>query len=133
MQLHEHAKEFEARDVQVVTVVPRDADHVRRMLELRDLKPGKLGFSVLADPAATVSATYGVAFQVNQWGDSWTNRPATFVIDREGVVRYVYRAGRGDFSFTGRLMDPVQVAEDRPAVEDLFRILDGLPSLRVKR
>lgn len=130
MQLHEEVKEFERRGVQVVAVVGKSIDHVRKMLELRGLKAGQLGYPVLADPADTVSATYGVAFQVNLWGDTWTNRPATFVIDRTGVVRWAYRAGPGRFSFTGRPMDPVQVAEDRPTTEDLLRILDGLEALR---
>jgi peroxiredoxin len=130
VQLHEQVKDFERRACQLVAVVPKSTDHVRTMLGLRGLKPGQLGYPVLADPACTVSATYGVAFQVNLWGDSWTNRPATFVIDRDGVLRYAYRAGSGRFSFTGRPMDPIQVVEDRPTVEDLLRILDALPALR---
>ena len=45
---------------------------------------------ILADRAATVSATYGVAFQAL----GGANRPATFVIDREGIIRFEYRAGQ---------------------------------------
>jgi peroxiredoxin len=46
---------------------------------------------ILADPAHTVSATYGVAFQM-QIHTEWSNRPASFVIDHQGIIRFAHRA-----------------------------------------
>lgn len=60
------------------------------MLRSVGVKADALTFSILADPANTASATYGVAFQMNIHTE-WSNRPATFIIDREGVIRYERR------------------------------------------
>ena len=52
--------------------------------------PTDVPAEVLFDPVATVSATYGVAFQTrfrNNQGP-WSSRPAIFVIDRDGIIRY---------------------------------------------
>ena len=38
----------------------------------------------------TVSATYGVAFQMRIHTEL-SNRPATFIIDRQGIIRYARR------------------------------------------
>jgi hypothetical protein len=82
--LRERIKRFEARDAQWLTVIAQDPFYVGGM------PGGQVPYPVLADPAATVSATYGVAFQVKNVGSNgWANRPATFVIDREGVIRSV--------------------------------------------
>src|SRR5207248_4214990 len=57
------------------------------------------------------------------------NRPATFVIDRGGVIRFGYRAGQTP----GRVFDREGLVEgahwsyDRPSVSQLLRVLDGLP------
>src|SRR5262249_46489810 len=42
------------------------------------------------DPVSTVSATYGVAFQTQfrEEQGPWSSRPAIFVIDQGGVLRY---------------------------------------------
>ncbi len=45
---------------------------------------------VLADPANTISATYGVPFQM-QIHTEWSNRPAVFLIDREGILQVAHR------------------------------------------
>ena len=47
-------------------------------------------FPILADPAATVGAAYGVAMQARAHTE-WSGRPASFVIDRGGVVRFIQR------------------------------------------
>jgi len=76
----------------------------------------ELGYPILPDPAATVSATYGAAFQrlVERTG-WWTNRPAIFVIDRDGVIRFEYRAN-------ANRPDPRGV--------ELYQVLDGLAEKR---
>jgi peroxiredoxin len=54
--LRDEAKEFDRRGARLVAVAPHHAYHVRRCV-------GEDGpFPVLADPALTVSATYGAAF-----------------------------------------------------------------------
>jgi peroxiredoxin len=70
----------------------------------------ELTYPILADPAHTVSATYGVAFQMNIHTE-WSNRAATFIIDKEGVIRYERR---------GRTF------ADRPKPDELLRELDRL-------
>jgi hypothetical protein len=111
--LRDQAREFERRNVQVL-VVTTDA----RVRE-------RGAHAILADRAATVSATYGVAFQMI----GTANRPATFVIDRDGVVRFAYRAGQTP----GRVFDRDGLVEgahwsyDRPSMSQLLRVLDDLP------
>ena len=61
------------------------------MLKEAGFKPDDLHIPVLADPAHTISATYGVAFQMKIHSE-WSNRPATFIIDRDGTIRYERRA-----------------------------------------
>ncbi len=65
---------------------------------------------VLCEPAHVASATYGVAFQMKQHTE-WSNRPATFLIDPEGVIRTVHRGA--DYG-------------DRPRPEEILRELDKL-------
>ena len=50
-------------------------------------------FPLLMDPTQTVSAEYGVAFQMRIHVER-SNRPATFIIDKEGIVRFAQRAER---------------------------------------
>src|SRR5262249_22090522 len=128
-------KEFERRDSQVLVVQPHDAYRIRYMLRYAQLKdgkdyrprpidryldniswliePGGFHWPILLDSASTVAATYGVAFQFRF--DELSNRPATFVIDRGGMIRYE-RRGQG--------------ATDRPTAADLLRILDDLAEQR---
>lgn len=52
--------------------------------------PGAMWWSHLSDPAGAVGATYGVsplAFAVHS---EYINRPATVIIDKEGIVRFAY-------------------------------------------
>ena len=70
----------------------------------------ELTYPILADPAHTVSATYGVAFQMNVHTE-WSNRPATFVIDKGGAIRYERRG---------------TTFADRPKPDELLRELDRL-------
>jgi peroxiredoxin len=85
--LRDRAKEYEKRNVQVVVVFSHEPSYVRYVLRFRGFDPKHLPFTILADPAATVSATYGVAFQAHEAG--WSNREAGYVIDRAGIVRFV--------------------------------------------
>lgn len=82
--------EFEKRNVQLFAVDPHESHRVRHMLRDVGTKPDEVLYPVLADPVNAVSATYGVAFQMSIHTE-WSNRPATFVIDKEGVIRYEKR------------------------------------------
>jgi peroxiredoxin len=82
------------------------------MLRDMGLKTDAVAFPVLADPANTVSATYGVAFQMNIHTE-WSNRPATFIVNKnkEGVIRYERRA---------------KTFGDRPKPNEILKDLDRL-------
>ncbi len=83
-------KDFEERGAQVFVIDPHDSVRVRHLLTKAGFQPDALPVPVLCDPAHVVSATYGVAFQMRQHTE-WSNRPATFLIDREGLIRYAHR------------------------------------------
>jgi hypothetical protein len=100
--LREKAAEFVKRETQVLVVVAHDPPDIRKML--RNAGPhdaGRTGFEVtdmgyplFAEPAAVLAATYGVARQFNVQNGPIpdSNRPAAFLIDRAGVLRFEYRA-----------------------------------------
>ncbi|MBP89773.1 MAG: hypothetical protein CMJ64_24215 [Planctomycetaceae bacterium] len=50
-----------------------------------------MNYPLPTDPTQTVNALYGVAFQMRIHTEV-SNRPATFIIDREGILRYERRA-----------------------------------------
>lgn len=77
---------------ELIAVDPHEAWASKTLLEETGLKTDDLNYPLLLDPALTASATYGVAFQMRIHTE-WSNRPATFIIDREGILRYARRAG----------------------------------------
>ena len=81
--------------------------YVGALREVLDDKGGFV-FPVLGDPACTVSATYGVAYQGMH---GLFNRPGTFVIDRDGIIRHEVK--KGDVS-------------DQPSAEAILKVIDGL-------
>ncbi len=91
-------------------VDPHESYRVRHMLKDAGFQPEDVHVPILADPAHAVSATYGVAFQ-QQIHTEWSNRPASFVIDRRGILRYAHRAN---------------VYNDRPTPEELLQALGKL-------
>src|SRR5262245_14892402 len=128
-------KDFERRDAQVLVVQPHEGYRIRYMLRYAQLKdrkdyrprpidqrldniswliePGGFPWPILSDAASTAATTYGVAFQFRF--DELSNRPATFVIDRGGLIRYE-RRGKG--------------ATDRPHAAEVLQILDDLAAKR---
>ncbi len=83
-------KDFEERGAQVFVIDPHDSGRIRHLLTKAGFDTDALPVPVLCDPAHLISATYGVAFQMRQHTE-WSNRPATFLIDRDGVIRYAHR------------------------------------------
>ena len=121
-QLRDREKEYEKRKAQVFFVLAEEPAYIRQWLRSRDrwdaevpdffedsadkhpwlrsrgMGPEETRCPVLADPASTTSADYG------------GSAPATFVIDRDGIIRFEHR-GKGSF--------------DRPAVDKILKAIDG--------
>lgn len=53
------------------------------------------------------SATYGVAFQSHSW-NGWTCESAWLVIDREGVIRFVWRVRESPKGPSTNLLEVVE-------------------------
>jgi peroxiredoxin len=90
-QLRSRLGDIEALGAQVIAIDPHEAYSARFFLKGIGPEASDLHYPLLLDPAHVVSATYGVAFQ-NRVHTELSNRPATFVIDRSGVIRYARRA-----------------------------------------
>src|SRR5262249_3931392 len=110
-QLRGQAKEFERRGAQVLLVEANEAYRIRYLVRQarRDPKEprgrpidklmtgeglwlgatGELAWPVVTDPTGTVGASYGVYGHDHNLSGEFTNRPALFVIDRDGVLRFV--------------------------------------------
>jgi peroxiredoxin len=89
--LRDKISDFEKAGAQLLVVDPHESWAAKHFLKDVGLESGDIGYPLLMDPALTVSATYGVAMQMKIHVE-WSNRPATFLIDREGVIRYERRA-----------------------------------------
>jgi peroxiredoxin len=89
--LRDKISDFEKAGAQLLVVDPHESWAAKHFLKDVGLESGDIGYPLLMDPALTVSATYGLAMQMKIHVE-WSNRPATFLIDREGVIRYERRA-----------------------------------------
>ena len=122
-QLRDRVKEFEKREAQVLFVLQGEPAYIRQWLRSRDKwdkeipeffdepadkhpwlrsrgsGPDETVCPILADAASTLSADFGMS------------SPATFIIDRDGIIRFKYE-GNGSF--------------DRPPVDRLLKAIDGL-------
>ena len=82
---------IESAGLQVLVVESHEPYRVRETIEETHLKADDMPIPLMADPASTVAATYGVAFQMNdmiEWGD----RPSVFLVNRAGTLRFRYLA-----------------------------------------
>jgi peroxiredoxin len=77
-------------NAELLSVDPHEVWSSRFLLKETGLSTDDLQFPLLIDPSLTVSATYGVAFQMRVHTET-SNRPATFIIDKPGVLRYARR------------------------------------------
>ena len=76
--------------MQVVAVVAERSEKVRRYIE-----DAGLPFNILVDDSRAVIKSYGVWHRIGF--DAWDiSRPALFLIDRSGVIRYLFVASRQD-------------------------------------
>ncbi len=108
--MREKLGELDKRDALLFAVDPHESYRVRHMLRDAGTEVDEVSFPVLADPASTVSASYGVAFQM-QVHTERANRPATFIIDKQGVLRFAHRGKK---------------YSDRPKLADIIDELDKL-------
>lgn len=94
----------------MLAVDPHERWAAQHLLRQAGYDDQRVGFHLLLDPALAVSATYGVAFQMRIHREI-SSRPTTFVIDKEGVLRFAQRGT----SYA-----------DRPTTDELLEILRGL-------
>ena len=62
------------------------------MMKDTGLETSDINYPLLIDPSLTVSATYGVAFGMRVHVEV-SNRPATFIVDKSGVLQYARLGG----------------------------------------
>jgi peroxiredoxin len=89
-ELAQHSPVYVGRGIQVVTVVAQSSDVVRRYVEDQGLP-----FNILIDESRDVLRAYGVWHRLGL--DAWNiARPALFLIDRTGAIRYSFVSNRQD-------------------------------------
>jgi alkyl hydroperoxide reductase subunit AhpC len=122
-QLRDRVKEFEKRSTQVFFVLPHEPAYIRQWLRSRDKwatfippffedpaakhpwlcslgsGPHETKCPVLADAAGTMTADYGFP------------QPCTFIIDREGIIRFASKDGNAN--------------SGRPSVDQVLKAIDG--------
>ena len=104
--MRETLDEFKDLNAQLLVVDPHEVWSAKYLLKETGLGTDALNYPLLMDPSLTISATYGVAFGMRIHTEI-SNRPATFVIDKSGVIRYARLAQ----SFADR-PTPKQVAAE---------------------
>jgi peroxiredoxin len=97
-------------DVQLLAVDPHESWAAKALLKEVGLSKDDVSFPLLLDPSLTTSATYGLANQMRIHVEI-SNRPATFVIDREGILRYAMRG---------------KTFSDRPGVTEIVEVLEKI-------
>ena len=80
-------EEIEDLNAQLLVVDPHEVWSAKYLLKETGLGTDDLNYPLLMDPSLTISAMYGVAFGM-RIHTAVSNRPATFVIDKRGVIRY---------------------------------------------
>ncbi|HMO15886.1 MAG TPA: redoxin domain-containing protein [Pirellulaceae bacterium] len=109
-QLRSKLKQFSDLNTVLLAVDPHDGVSARYLLKEAGATTDDLDFSLLLDPAFVASSQYGVSFQMRIHTE-WSNRPATFVIDKSGILRFAQRA---------------ETFNDRPSPDQLIELIRGL-------
>ena len=97
-------------DAEILAIDPHEVYSARFLLKETRASSDELQYPLLLDPSLTVSAEYGVSFQMRIHVER-SNRPATFIVDKKGVLRYELRA---------------KTFSDRPQLNDLIGELKKL-------
>jgi peroxiredoxin len=95
---------------QLIGVDPHEKWSGKHLLKRVGYAEDAVKFPLILDAAQTLSATYGVAHQMRIHTEE-SNRPATFIIDKEGILRQEWRA---------------KTYSDRPAVGQIVEALKKL-------
>jgi thioredoxin-dependent peroxiredoxin len=83
--IRDHQADYDAAGATVLGVSP---DKVKAVRKFHDKQ--SLGFTLLADADHAVAERYGVWVEKSMYGRTyWGNARATFLIDEDGIVRYV--------------------------------------------
>ena len=101
--MRDRVQKFTDLGIQLLTVIAHDTHFVQRISGAR--MPKSCPYPLLVDPTATVSATYGAAFQAKA-RTLWSNRQLTFIIDPTGVIRARYE---GDSPRLSCMAGPVEL------------------------
>jgi peroxiredoxin len=104
--------EFEAQGTQVLVVEANDSYRMQATLEGARIPPSDRSIALLSDSAHVVAATYGVAMQMSHI--EWLNRPSTFLIDRQGILRKAYLSDSPGDRPWGRTLIEAAGALDQP-------------------
>ncbi len=121
-ELIELREQYETNDIEVVTIECHDIYRCRVMVG-REFQPeywfskvspqgfyvGKIWWRHLVDVAGKVGATYGVQPMEFVVHAEWINRPATVIVDKEGIVRFAYYG-----TYWG----------DRPSIEQTLEMIE---------
>jgi peroxiredoxin len=102
--LRDKLKLLKETDAQLLAIDPHEIWSAKYLLRETGFKTDDLQYPMLMDPTQTVSAMYGVAFQMRIHTEL-SNRPATFVIDKQGILRYA---------------KPARTFADRPRPEQII-------------
>jgi len=108
--LRENLRQFEDLDAVLLAIDPHEAWSAKYLLKETGFSPDDVSYPMLTDPSLTVSAAYGVAFQMRIHTEL-SNRPATFVIDKAGTIRFEQRA---------------KTFADRPTADQIIQVLKNL-------
>ena len=106
-QLRGQLEQFEDLDAVLLAIDPHDSWSAKYLLRETGFSTDALSYPLLTDPSLTVSATYGVNFQMRIHTEL-SNRPATFVIDRAGTICFEQRA---------------KTFSDRPTPDEIVQVL----------
>ena len=109
--MRDQLAKLEDFDAQLLAIDPHESWSAKYLLKEVGFETSDLHYPLLMDPTQTVSAAYGVAFQMRIHTE-WSNRPATFIIDRDGILRF---AKRGK-SFLDR-PTPTRIVEELKKLE----------------
>ena len=89
-QLRETLESIEDLNAELIAIDPHESHAAKALMKDTGFPTDAVSYPLLMDGAQTVSAMYGVAFQMRIHIEV-SNRPATFVIDKDGIVRYEKR------------------------------------------
>ena len=106
--MREKLKQFEQLDAELLVIDPHEIWSAKHLLKESGLKTDDLNYPLLMDPSLTVSAAYGVAFQMRIHTEV-SNRPATLIVDKAGILRYERRATTfGDRPSPGQIVEELK-------------------------